>query len=691
MAKASKRTSNSGRPAGAGSRPTEALPPPVEHARAAAQKTRPGPSIALVKRGALAGRPLAAPARANGGAAAGARVVTRPPRRRAKAGQRHPQIAERIASATEELASGISQAAAAAGQLRKAMEQISAGAEESAGAAQQSLAAVSQISVAFVQARGKAETLRKKTEALQAIVADTGNRIADAVASVVASAERQTASVATVAELEAQAANIGEVTRAVSHVADQTNLLALNAAIEAARAGDHGRGFAVVADEVRALAETSEKSAQEIQALTSQMQTEVVSVVAAIKAASDRALQETRSGSAISQSLDKIRIDMAALAQDNQVVLTAAMEADAAGKDAQKGSESVASAAEEQSAAAGEAMRSAEQQSTALAQSQKTAQSLAAIAQKLRSSATLAGSAAEVGSAAEELSATTQELSNAAAQILQAIEQIDQSAQEQAAATHELSTAMTQIEKGARVAREAAERATGSTAAAIELLRANKAAVGTLIQGVERAFADTRASLGRIASLDQVNRRIDKIVDGISLVSVQTNMLAVSGSVEAARAGDYGRGFAVVSTDIRNLARESTANAERIKDRVRTIHDQISTVRRDLEQLLLGADIEMQKSRAIVAALDLIETDIAGVRGDGEEIGRGAEAVLVAVGQASQGARGIAAAAEETSSAATEAATAAREQARGADDLAAATEEIASLADDLQDSAGSHA
>ena len=89
-----------------------------------------------------------------------------------------------------------------------------------------------------------------------------------------------------------------------------------------------------------------------------------------------------------------------------------------------------------------------------------------------------------------------------------------------------------------------------------------------------------------------------------------------------------------------------------------------------------------------VAALDVIETDIAGVRGDGEEIGRGAEAVLVAVGQASQGARGIAAAAEETSSAATEAATAARQQARGADDLAAATEEIASLADDLQDSAG---
>ena len=688
MAKTSKRRTGPGRPAGAGLPPGEAAATPVAQARGAAEKTRPGPSVALVKRGALAGRSFAAPARTNGATAAVAADAHRLPRRRVKAGPRHPRIAERIASATEEFATGISQAAAAAEQLGKAMEQISSGAEESAGAAQQSQAAVSQISVAFVQARTKAEMLRRKTETLQAIVADAANRIADAVASVVASAERQTASVATVAELEAQAANIGEVTRTVSHVADQTNLLALNAAIEAARAGDHGRGFAVVADEVRALAETSEKSAKEIQTLTSRMQSEVVSVVASIKAAAERALQEAKSGSAISQSLDKIRGDMAALAEGNRAVLTVSIEAEAAAKDAQKGSESVASAAEEQSAAASEAMRSVQQQSTALSQSQKTAHSLAGIAQRLRSSTALAASAAEVGSAAEELSATTQELSSAAAQILEAIEQIDQSAQEQAAATHELSTAMTQIEKGARIARDAAERATKSAAAAIELLRHNKAAVAALIQGVERAFADTRQSLGLIGSLDQANRRIDKIVDGISIVSVQTNMLAVSGSVEAARAGDFGRGFAVVSKDIRNLARESGENAGRIKDRVRTIDDQISAARRDLEQLLMGADVEMQKSRAIIAALDMIETDVAGMQSDGAEIGRGAEAVLVAVGQASQGARSIAAAAEETSSAATEAATAARQQARGADDLAAATEEIASLADELQGGSG---
>ena len=94
-----------------------------------------------------------------------------------------------------------------------------------------------------------------------------------------------------------------------------------------------------------------------------------------------------------------------------------------------------------------------------------------------------------------------------------------------------------------------------------------------------------RASRDQVTALEQVSRRIDKIVDAITNVSIQTNMLAVNGSVEAARAGEFGKGFAVVSTDIRNLARDSAENAERIKDTVKSIQDMIVTVRGDLGEI----------------------------------------------------------------------------------------------------------
>jgi methyl-accepting chemotaxis protein len=158
----------------------------------------------------------------------------------------------------------------------------------------------------------------------------------------------------------------------------------------------------------------------------------------------------------------------------------------------------------------------------------------------------------------------------------------------------------------------------------------------------------------------------------------------VSGSVEAARAGDAGRGFAVVSNDIRSLAREASESVAKIKDTVTGILDQIASLRRDLEQVVTMAEIEVQTNRAIITSIQALDDDVAALKSASEEIANGAQAVLSAATETAAAARQIAAAAEQAGAASRQAATASSEQARGAEDLAAAIEEIASLAGELK-------
>lgn len=608
-------------------------------------------------------------------------------RKRARTFARQQKVAERVASATTQMASGISESASASEQLRRSMEQIAAGAQQAAGAAQQSLTAITGINAAILESRERADASRQKSDQLQVLLAEVGAQITASVGSIGANAERQMTSVTMIIELEQQAANIGEIVKAVARIADQTNLLALNAAIEAARAGQHGKGFAVVADEVRTLAETSEKSAREIQDLVGQIQSEVKVIADGINRGADAARSEVEKGRTVGVQLDQIRQDMTVLVKGAADIASAAVESERAAREAQKGSESVAAAAEEQSSACDEALRTVDQQTAALNQSQTASGELQTIAEELRNSSDITKSAEEVASAAEELSAAVQEISGAATQIMAAIEQISRGSQQASAATAQSSAAINQIERGARLSQgnagQALERARGMA----DLLDSSRASVEGLIKGVVQALDETRRSNEQITALELVSRRIDKIVDAISTVAIQTNMLAVNGSIEAARAGEFGKGFAVVSTDIRNLARDSAENAERIKDVVKATQDQIVAVRRDLEFIAQASASEVEKNKAITVNIASATRDMAVVVEGNDVILKGADGILAALEDAKQGVQQIAAAAEEASRAAAEASAAAKQQARGAEELAAAVEEIASLADELQNSA----
>ena len=545
-------------------------------------------------------------------------------------------------------------------------------------------AAINALAPIFAQGRNEAETSRGKAESLQALLTEVGLQIESLVTAVQDNSGRQLRSVDVVATLESQAANIGDITRVVGDISDQTNLLALNAAIEAARAGDHGRGFSVVADEVRAFAESSEKSAREVQGLADAIAAEVRAIAARIKAAAELSQLEAESGRNVVTALNVIRSDMQVVSQGSKSILDATQSAEAGAGEAQRGAEMVASAAEQQSSSTAQAQQAVEQQSKALDQSQETAQALAELAESLQSDQATASSTEQLASAAEELSATVQELSSAATEILTAIDQISLGAQSQASATQQSSAAMTQIEKAATGMRAAAELSKDRISALEPKIAGNADAVSKLSTAIATATDETLLLGVELGSLAASGRRIEKIVDGIALIAVQTNMLAVSGSVEAARAREFGSGFAVVSADIRNLSRQSADNAGRAKDVATAIQEQIAAVRRDLELAATASQVEIRKNRAVIDRLKTVQSELQTLRRGSSELVQASDAILAAVKQVLVGTQQIAAASEEAGRSAAQAATASRQQAQGAEDLAAAIEEIASLADELQ-------
>ncbi|MCM0080508.1 methyl-accepting chemotaxis protein [Geomonas sp. Red32] len=261
------------------------------------------------------------------------------------------------------------------------------------------------------------------------------------------------------------------------------------------------------------------------------------------------------------------------------------------------------------------------------------------------------------------LTQAAHQLNNASEKVAGSSEQVAGEATSVANASEEMAATSMEIANNCHMAATSAKEAASLTERGFETVRHT-------VEGIKARGGLTRKSAEAISSLGERSDKIGDIVSTIEDIADQTNLLALNAAIEAARAGEQGRGFAVVADEVRALAERTTRATREIGEMIKGIQQETRQAIASMEEGVRGTEHEAAEAELLERSLKDILDQVQAVTGQVNQIACAIEEQTATTNDISGNILRISEATQETS--------------RGAQETAGASATLTRLSDDMK-------
>ena len=223
-----------------------------------------------------------------------------------------------------------------------------------------------------------------------------------------------------------------------------------------------------------------------------------------------------------------------------------------------------------------------------------------------------------VGGAVDRLASTAQQTSQVAERTDQGVQQQKSQTDQVATAMNEMATTVQEVSRNASQAAEAATEADGEA-------HSGRQVVGDSMEAIRKLADEVNSSAEVMQRLEQDSESIGSVLNVIRDIAEQTNLLALNAAIEAARAGEAGRGFAVVADEVRTLATRTHDSTQEIRETVEKLQTAAREAAGSMQETREGANNTVAKAGEAEASLGRITESVSRINGMNEQIASSAD------------------------------------------------------------------